>query len=454
MLQLSGLVSGIDTQSLVNTIVQAERAPRQSSIQRQQQQDTVELSALGQLQSAINGFHSAIEKLGESEAFNGRRATFSNSEALDVALTNNAVTGSYSFTVQQLATNQQQATAGFAEGATFGAGNLVLTVNGESLTLTLDSANNTLADIRDAINSADNNPGASATIINNGNQQRLLINSTRTGADYGVVIDASDLTAGAGDLNLTTGLSELQEAANARIVIGDPANPNSIVIEHSDNSIEGVVDGVTLNLKEISTTPVSVDISLDKSSSEDAIQGFVSAYNELTRTVNSLTRFTEGQGSSALTGDATVRSLVSSVRNILSDSIEVNGQSLRLADFGIKTATDGTLETDSAKLSEAVQQNFSALQGFFASDNGLSGKMTTLLDRYDSSTGIVKERMDRLDENIKGLDRELEDLDLRIEQVRRYWESRFLSMERALSQFNSTSSFLTNNLNSLNSNDR
>ena len=449
MLQLSGLVSGIDTQSLVNTLVQAERAPKQASIQRRQQADTVELSALGQLQSAINNFNTAVEKLGESDVFNDRKPTISNRDALGVTLSDTAVTGSYSFTVQQLASNQQQATASFAVDATFGTGDLAFTVNGESLTLTLDSSNNTLAGIRDAINNAEDNPGLSATIINDGSNQRLLINGTKTGSDYAVAIDTSGLTVAAGDTDFTAGLTELQAAANAQVVIGNPANPNSITINHNDNSIEGVVDGVTLELKEVSATPVAVDVALDKAGSERAVKDFVSAYNELTNTVNSLTRFTEERGGAALTGDTTVRSLVSSLRTTLSDGVEVNGKTLRLADFGIKTATNGTLEVDNSQLSDTVSENFSSLQGFFSGDNGFGNKLITLLDRYDASNGIVKERMDRLDTGLKDLTRELEDLDARMERVQEYWEGRFLAMEQAMSQFNSTSSWLTNNLNNL-----
>ena len=197
-----------------------------------------------------------------------------------------------------------------------------------------------------------------------------------------------------------------------------------------------------------------MNVSLNTSASENAVKGFVAAYNELMNTVNGLTQFSEEQGGAALTGDATVRSLVSSLRTTLSDGIDVDGKTLRLADFGIQTTTNGTLEIDNSELSEAVSDNFSSLQGFFGGTStgtvGLSGKLTNILDRYDASNGIVKERMDRLDSGLRDLQRELEDLDARMEQVQQYWQDRFIVMEQTLSQFNSTSSWLTNNLESLN----
>ncbi|CAM3444978.1 flagellar filament capping protein FliD [Parendozoicomonas haliclonae] len=454
MLQLSGLVSGIDTAALVDSIVQAESAPKFSSLQRQQTSDTVELSALGQLQGAINSFDSALEKLGESEVFDDRKASVSDSSALSVSLGDNAVTGSYSFTVQQLATNQQQTTGKFDQGTTFGTGQLTLTVAGEEpLVLELDSSNNTLEGIRDAINNAEDNPGVSAAIINDGDQQRLLINSNETGEAFAVEINGDGLVLGTEDVDLLADLSELQAAKDAQIVIGDPANPASITVTSSSNSFEDVIDGVTLNIKEVTTSPVVIDISLDKSGSESAIQGFVSAYNSLITTINSLTSYSEGSGAAALTGDATVRALVNSLRSALGAEIDVDGEGLRLLDFGIRTANDGTLTIDSEQLSEAVSENFSALQNFFAADNGLVGQVSTVLDRYDESSGILKARMDRLNESLVDLDRELEDLNARMVQVRAYWEDRFLAMEQSLSQFNSTSSWLTNNLNALNNND-
>ena len=450
MFTLNGINSGLDTRTLIDTLVQTQRAPKETQLQRQRNVDSFELSALGQLQGALNAFETVVSDLSDGTAMVKRKATVSDTDILAVTPSETASTGNYSFTVSALATNHQMATADFNSTDTFGTGTLRLTVGGENLDLTLDSNNNTLSGIRDAINSAENNPGISASLINTGSQQRLLITGDNTGVANTVTLDISGLTIGGSDQTITTGLSDLQTAADAEVTIGDPANPNSIQVTHGDNTIEDLIDGVTLELKAVSTSPVTVSIVENESAASNAIRRFVAAYNDLAVTRNSVTSYSEEAGAAALQGDSQVRILSGILRSAIGESYSAGSGTLSLAELGIITTKDGTLEINESTFTEAVGDNFSELESFFAGDNGLLATLTETLDKYDSSTGLIKQRMDRLEEDIRDIDADFLSLDDQMDQVRSYWEAQFLAMEETMGQVNSSLSYLTQALSSLN----
>ncbi|GFR82446.1 flagellar hook-associated protein 2 [Elysia marginata] len=450
MFTLNGINSGLDTQTLIDTLVQVQRLPKETQLQRQKNVDTFELSALGQLQGALNAFDTVVSDLSDGSSLVKRRATVSDMDVLGVTPSASSATGSYTFTVSALATNHQMATADFNSTDTFGTGTLKLSVGGEDLDLTLDSSNNTLEGIRDAINNAENNPGISAALINSGSQQRLLITADNTGVANTVTIDITGLTIGGGDQTITTGLSDLQTAADAEVTIGDPGNPNSIQVTHGDNTIEDLIDGVTLELKSVSATPVSVTVFEDESAASNAIRRFVAAYNDLVTTRNSVTSYSQEGGAAALHGDSQTRILSGILRSAVGDSYTVGSDTLSLAELGIITTQTGTLEIDESKFSAGVSTHFSKLESFFTGDNGLMSTLSETLDNYDSSTGLIKQRMDRLEDDLRDIDAETLELDAQMEKVRSYWVDQFLAMEEAMGQFNSSASYLTQALSSLN----
>jgi flagellar hook-associated protein 2 len=107
-----------------------------------------------------------------------------------------AVPGSYSVEVQQLAQQQKLSSVGFStpstvvgsgtltiQFGTYDSGSNTFTLNGSKSAqtqLAIDPSNNTLSGVRDAINSA--NAGVSATIINDGASNRLVVTAKDSGS--------------------------------------------------------------------------------------------------------------------------------------------------------------------------------------------------------------------------------------------------------------------------------
>ena len=72
---ISGVGSGVDTQSIVKALVAAEKAPKQAQITKQQTTTTIQLSALGTVKGALDAYRTAIGKLKDASSFSGLAGT-------------------------------------------------------------------------------------------------------------------------------------------------------------------------------------------------------------------------------------------------------------------------------------------------------------------------------------------------------------------------------------------
>lgn len=382
----SGLGSGIDIRSLVDQLVAAEKAPTENRLNRQQQSVQSQLSAYGSLKSALSSFQDQVKALQDGSSFGGMKANVSNEDALGVSVSAAARSGSYQVEVDALAQSQSLASAAFEKDAVVGGGELTfrfgaVTTDAERQITGFDenparaaktvsiAPGSSVAQIRDAINEAD--IGVQASIINDGVGDRLVFSSKDSGAANGFTIEAEG-DAGLAQLAFHEGNSaaELTRAGqDARLTI------NGLSITRSDNTISDAIEGVTFSLKEVSSSGTRIDINRDKAAATEKIKSFVGAYNKLQQQMTDLTRYdAENQRASALTGNAMMRTLSSNLRNLLTHPVGVlqGGGVTALADLGIISKADGTLEIDAGKLDKAVDQHFDEIGALF-NTMGLTG---------------------------------------------------------------------------------
>jgi flagellar hook-associated protein 2 len=390
----TGIGSGLDIESLVSQLVAAERAPADGRLTRQESKLTAELSAFGIFKGALATFQGSLSGLNNLSKFGQYTATSSNSDAVSVSASSGAASGSYDVEVTELAKAHSLASTSFASTSdVVGTGTLTFrfgttdytspTPGPESYnsfalnadrgvgTVTIDSSNNTLEGMRSAINAAD--IGVSAAIVNDGTGYRLLLNSDQTGVDNSIEISVDD-TGDSNNLN-TSGLSVLafnSGASNAEQTVAArnaAFSINGLSITSSGNSVDDVIDGVDLTLKDLTgVAPVTVTVAQDRTSVEEAVNGLVSGYNNFIEIANALTAYNAETGeASALQGDFSARSITSQVRQALTGSVTgFNGTFASLSEIGITTQADGTLSVDSAALDNALENSFDEMVGLFA----------------------------------------------------------------------------------------
>jgi flagellar hook-associated protein 2 len=170
-----GIGSGLDLNALVDQLVAAERKPREDRLNRREAEIEARLSAFGSIRGGLSALETALGKLASIQQ--GRTATSSDSTRMGVSARADSVPGNYSIQVNQLATAQTLASAGFddADGPV-GTGTLTLRVGDRlAVDVVIDEGNNSLRGIRDAINRAD--AGVQASIVNDGSGARLVLSS-------------------------------------------------------------------------------------------------------------------------------------------------------------------------------------------------------------------------------------------------------------------------------------
>ncbi len=359
MFSIDGIVSGFDTTSIIESLVQFQQAEidifneRKARIVSRQ-------SAFGGIEAQLLTLRNALGKLNRtSSVFDARVASSSNEDVITATADSSAAAGSYQLTVTALAKAEQRASQGFSsENDLVGTGDITIQVGSNSpTTIQIDESNNSLSGLATAINEQSDDVSAGIIFDQSSNEYRLLLTSAETGATNTINV-TSNLSGGTSpDFS-----SVVESAADASITLG--SGPGAIVASFSTNQVDELITGVTLDLKSVETDqPVTIAITEDTSATVEAVEDFVDAFNSVVDFIDRQTAFDpETQFASPLTGNRNVNSIRD---NLLTSVIEnVDGLELglsRLADIGVDIDTQGKLELDKSRLEDALAGNIDGI---------------------------------------------------------------------------------------------
>ena len=248
---VDGLISGLPTGDIIESSIEAAQAPARL-LESKKVLAEAKLEAVRTLNLRSLSARLDVSELRRGSTFDGVAAESSNTDAVDVQSTSSAVVGSYSFSVDQLATSEQRAAAGVdSTTASNGSGILTLQVgSAAATTIDFSSGASSLEQMANAINNGDH--GITAFVIDDGSasasaNKRLVLQSQESGKDQ--TIKAS----GSGDLATLFGtdssnMTLMAAGKDAELTLGEGAG--AIGITSSSNSVDNVIPGVTLELKD------------------------------------------------------------------------------------------------------------------------------------------------------------------------------------------------------------
>lgn len=455
MAGITGIGSGMDIDAMVGALVAAEKAPKEAQLTRLATATTTKISALGTLRTALSSFQTALKDLNDVKLFENRSAKSSSTDLLTATASKTAQSGTYSVKIEQLATGSKTATAALESDFTTGvAGTLTIRVgDGEGVAVDLGEGAS-LTQVKDALNATLEGSGVTANLLTDPStgKARLVMSSTNTGEGKDVSIATS---AGLEALAIDTGGAAtavaggvLERAQNAKFTI------DGLALQSATNKVEGAIPDVALDLVSADKDKtVTITVAQDKEGVSANIKKFVTAYNNLIKTTNSLTKVTkvgeDGQPlAGGLVGDSSVRSILSGVQSELT-SVGVSDGVRMLSDLGITTQKDGTLAVDDKKLDTALEKNFSAVGGFFTGEAGLMNRLNSRVEGFNQSGGILAQRVSGLEATNADIKTQREKLDLRIESMSARLYAQFNAMDTLVAQLANTSSWLENTLSSL-----
>lgn len=463
----SSTSTALDVPTLVSQLMTVERRPI-DTLNTQITSYQTKISSFGTLSGLVASFQTASSTLGTS--MQKLAATPSDPGVLSATAGSTAVPGTYTVNVSQLAQSQNLIAAGQTSStAAIGSGTATTvtfdfgTISGGTLTngvysgsaftsngsgtksITIDSTNNTLEGIRDAINSAA--MGVTATIVNDGSgtPYRLVVTSTSSG-----VSNSLKITTSGGDATIdsllaydpagTQNLTQTQVAQNASLTV------NGIAVTSGSNTVSGAIQGVTLTLKNTTATPSSLTVARDTTAINAAASGFVDAYNALASQIKSRSAYGTGTTSGgSLAGDGTLRAMQDQLRGIFNTPAS-GGTLTSLAQVGIAFQKDGSLLLDSSQLDNALSANFSDVSNLFSSSTGFA----TRLEAWGKSTlapgGLIDTRTQSLNSYIKNRNDEIDRMENRMTALQKKYTTEYTNLNLLLSSMNSTSTYLTQQL--------
>ncbi|HYM34573.1 MAG TPA: flagellar filament capping protein FliD [Steroidobacteraceae bacterium] len=445
ILQSLGIGSGLDINGIVQQLVTADMLPANGQVARLTASVGTQISAMGQLKGALSAFQTALATLKTQSNFQVHSASSADDTIFTATAATNAAPGTYQIEVDHLAQGQQLISKPIAGDGTaaVGAGALTLTLGSTSFSVNIGSDKSSLANIRDAINSASDNPGISATLVHGTNSVQLVLTSNNTGSANTIAVAAS------GDIGLNQLVYNASNKANYTEL--QPAQ-NSVVkvagVEHdsSTNAVSDAIDGVTLNLfAEKSSSQIALIVANDQATVTSNVQKFISAYNTLQGVITQLGGYDAStQTAGPLLGQALLTSMQNQLSRGLTDPVSgITGPFASLAGVGITTNADGTLALDQSKLTQALNVNFGAVGALFGSTDGVGARLSTFVDSQLSSTGGIALRNQTLTQQQKHISDEQATIAARTQQITLRYQAQFTAMDTLLAEMQKTSSFIT-----------
>jgi flagellar hook-associated protein 2 len=449
--------SVIDVSSLVSQLVAATQDPQQTLINNQTQADTTQISALGTLKSALSTFQSSLSALDTPSAFDTQSANTTNSAVVTATATSGAPVGNYSVSVTALAQAQQILSNAFTGDGTaaIGTGTLQLSLGSASFTLDINSSNDSLDGVAAAINSANGNPGITATVVQGTDGAHLLLSSTQTGAANTIAVSETD---SGGALSALTYPDPNPDPnpdgsdADLHYTVETAAQDASysiagVAASSSSNTIASAISGVTLTLSGLTTvsTPASISISTNTSTIESNVSAFVTAYNTLVSSFQSLGGYDSSTSTAGpMMGNALLSSIQNQVQNELYGVVNTGSTTYNtLASVGITTNSDGSLSLNSTTLSNALSTNFSAVSQLFSGSGGVATNLNSVITENLSSTGAIASNSQSLTAEENALTAQTTQLNTQMAALSASLTQQYSALNALLSSLQTTSSYLT-----------
>ena len=465
-ISFSGLASGIDSDSLIKSMMESRRIaelPLKNKISDNER----ETSALEEFNSKLLSLRSqldpfltlrggGLEKTGKS----------SNSDALTITASSGSPTSTSDIEVQQLAragsfsfrdrfTSYDQSIAPQLTGQ----GKIAIAVgqgeNTKTFNVDIDSGTK-LTDLVNQIN-AKAEGYLHASIVNAGSstnpQYLLYVSGIKTGEEEGSLnVTVDDVLTNQGILTETN----LEQARDAIINVQGVGD-----IRRSSNQISDVVPGATLNLKQVFNGNISLAVGTDPEKTADKVAAFVDTINEIvsfSKSNSTIERVEKDGKVDNIYGDLghtrvdenfvqQLRSVISSMRS------DESGTTVHsFAELGISTQKDGTFSLDRTKLVAAINKDPTSCDNLLSKFADRLGSVNGVINKFTQYQGVIQSTQDSNASSSTSLQSKIDRMERSIEAQAASMRMTYANMEATFSRLQSSGNALNSMMTSFNSN--
>jgi flagellar hook-associated protein 2 len=443
-----GIGSNLDLQGILDQLREAEEAASITPLESKKADVEAQLTEFDTIQSMFLTMKSHALNLSLSSNFLARSVSVTDEDVLTATVAAGTSESSHTVEVVRLATRSSFQSSGVADADT-----AVITsstvfeyrlgTGGDTISVSV-TANTTLTQLAELINDDTDNPGVTATVIDDGTDStpyHLVLTADDTGEDNRITI-VTPLT----DLPLT----EIQgngTSLNAELKV------NGITYERQSNTgINDILQGLTLNLHDVGSS--SLQVSADTTSIEAEITGLVEAFNEVVQEINANSGYdTETGEFGPLAASTSIRALVGELSALLGTSIETGGSITSMYDLGLEFNRDGSITLDEEVLADALSSSIEDIQTLFAGDDdeditGLGELLNDKLrDITKSSTGLIATEKEASQSYLDRIEARIETMKAQLDRRFDIMARQFAALDAFIGQIESQANFLTNMIN-------
>jgi flagellar hook-associated protein 2 len=455
----TGLISGMDTGTLISQLMQVEANP-QTLLKTKLTATQADAAAYRAVNTRFDALRTAAEALTASTAWSTTKASSSVPAAVTATAGSSALPGSLTFTVSQLATTHSligpaltstvpstPTVPATAADVAFGA-TITVTPKGQAAQTFDVGGTGSLADAVTAINK-NTALGLTATVM------QVADGTFRLQVSAGGSGEARSFS-----LTTDTGhtFTPLVTGQDAELTLG--AAPNSFSVTSATNTFTGLLPDTTITVSKAATdTPVTVDVASDPDAVAAKVSALISAANGVLSTVTSYT--SASSATATLKGDSTLRELASQILGAVSYAVGGNGSA---AVAGLQLNKDGTIAFDAATFTEKLKSDPELVQRLFqdtpagvdadgnavAAVTGIAGRLQAIgKNASDTTTGTLTLMAKSEDSQATDLEARIADWDLRLALRKDSLTRQFTAMETALGTLQNQSTWLTGQLSAL-----
>jgi flagellar hook-associated protein 2 len=466
---LTGMASGLDTDSIISQLMQVE-SQKTNIITNRQSQVKAHQSDLTAIKTKVDALKTAAAALSDTSTWKASQTTTSSDPThVDVALISGAGIGGHTISVSKLASSAQHGYT-FAKNAAAGQITLFYGTDPNAATASKVSisvpANATAADVATAVNAREDSP-VYAAVVTDGTNERLVFSSRKTGASSDFSVDTSGLATN--QLSEDTAYKRTGTTLNASFTLDDETTPRT----SETNIITNAIPGAQLTLKGITTSPASINTTaaaIDQAAVTKKVQAFVDAYNAVVTTTRgdlnekSVPKATTNDELVAgqLFGDMGLDSMLGQLKSQMTQTVSGLGLG-SLADLGItipkstgaavtQDAKDGKLTFDSSKLTTQLNTDWTKVRDLFSgkgTTKGISSLISSYVDSQTGTNGILTGRISSDDKQISDFDDQITKMNDRMTAESDRLKAQFAAMESAMAQSQSQQAWLTSQIASL-----
>jgi flagellar hook-associated protein 2 len=439
---------GIDTSSLVTSLVSIENQPVQT-MQTNQSNMQSAVSTLSSFSQALSALSNAATTLSDPTTFSAMAATSTDS-SIAASATGSPAAGQWSVSVQQIAQSQRTMSTGQSSSsdALGMSGTLGITLaNGTTASVNI-SATDSLSDIANAINSS--GLALKAGVMYDGSQYHLLVSGNSTGASNAITFDESNLTGSdptTGDpvsLGLSASGANIQTAQDAKLTVG------GIAVTSPTNQVANAIPGVTLAVTQPTTTTATISVAGDSTGLQSQIQTFVSAYNAVISAGQTDAGYgTTAASNSLLQGDQAIHSSMDQLSQLIGEQVGSTGNYTTMASIGLTLNDDGSLSFNTSTFAAAVAADPTDVTNMFVSNSatgttGLMGQFNNVINTLtDPTTGAVQSEINGYQSRITNIGTQITNAQARVTAYQTQLQNEFTQMNTMLQTYKQQSSTLT-----------